>query len=79
MARFAERGIYIPALAQRKRETVCVCPKWNDRNPHLGGALGAGLLQLFIQMGWLRTTEESSTLQVSSSGQREISKIAAAA
>jgi hypothetical protein len=37
------------------------------------------LLQLFIQMGWLRTTEESSTLQVSSSGQREISKIAAAA
>ncbi len=40
---------------------------------------GQGLLQLFIQMGWLRTTEESSTLQVSSSGQREISKIAAAA
>ncbi|MDU8502096.1 helix-turn-helix transcriptional regulator [Pseudomonas syringae] len=79
VASFAERGIYIPALAQRKRETVCACPKWNDRNPHLGGALGAGLLQLFIQMGWLRTTEEPSTLQVSSSGQREISKIAAAA
>lgn len=79
VASFAERGIYIPALAQRKRETVCACPKWNDRNPHLGGALGAGLLQLFFQMGWLRTTEEPSTLQVSSSGQREISKIAAAA
>ncbi|RMO78724.1 ArsR/SmtB family transcription factor [Pseudomonas syringae group genomosp. 3] len=79
VALFAERGIYIPALAQRKRETVCACPKWNDRSPHLGGALGAGLLQLFIQMGWLRTTEESSTLQVSSSGQREINRIAAAA
>ncbi|EPM91023.1 transcriptional regulator, partial [Pseudomonas syringae pv. actinidiae ICMP 18886] len=79
VALFAERGIYIPALAQRKRETVCACPKWNDHSPHLGGALGAGLLQLFIQMGWLRTTEESSTLQVSSSGQREINRIAAAA
>jgi hypothetical protein len=41
--------------------------------------LGAGLLQLFIQLGWLRTTEESTALQVSSNGQREISKIASAA
>ncbi|MBX8486913.1 helix-turn-helix transcriptional regulator [Pseudomonas cichorii] len=79
MAKFAERGIYVPALALRQRETVCVCPDWSERSPHLGGALGAGLLQLFIQMGWLRTTEESSTLQVSSNGQREIGKIASAA
>lgn len=89
LAKFAERGIYVPALAQRKRETVCMCAEWSERSPraggshlgspHLGGALGAGLLQLFIQMGWLRTTEEACTLQVSSSGQREISRIASAA
>lgn len=79
MAKFAERGIYVPALAQRERETVCTCPACSERSPHLGGALGAGLLQLFIQMGWLRTTEESNTLQISSNGQREISKIASAA
>lgn len=79
VARFAERGIYVPALALRQRETVCACADRNEVTPHLGGALGAGLLQLFIQMGWLRITEESSTLQVSSSGQREIDKIAAAA
>lgn len=79
VAKFAERGIFVPALALRQRETVCACPAWSERSPHLGGALGAGLLQLFIQMGWLRETEESSTLQVSSSGQREIGKIASAA
>ncbi|KQQ54975.1 ArsR family transcriptional regulator [Pseudomonas sp. Leaf127] len=79
MAKFAERGIYVPALAQRERETVCACPACNELSPHLGGALGAGLLQLFIQMGWLRPTEESDTLQISSNGQREISKIASAA
>jgi len=79
VSRFAERGIYIPALAQRQVETVCVCPETHERGLHLGGALGAGLLQLFIQMGWLRPTEESGQLQVSTSGQREISKIAAAA
>ena len=79
MAKFAERGIYVPALALRQRETVCTCADLSELTPHLGGALGAGLLQLFIQMGWLRATEESTTLQVSSSGQREIDKIAAAA
>jgi DNA-binding transcriptional ArsR family regulator len=76
MARFAEQGIYVPALAMRQRETVCTCA---EPAPHLGGALGAGLLQLFIQMGWLRPTEEAGTLQLSSSGQREIERIAAAA
>ncbi|MDB6050638.1 MAG: regulatory protein ArsR [Pseudomonas sp.] len=79
IAQFAERGIYVPALAHRKRQTVCACPDWSERTPHLGGALGAGLLQLFIQLGWLRTMDESTALQVSSSGQREISRIASAA
>jgi DNA-binding transcriptional ArsR family regulator len=79
VAQFAERGIYVPALAHRKRQTVCACPDWSERKPHLGGALGAGLLQLFIQLGWLRTSDESTALQVSTSGQREISRIASAA
>lgn len=79
VAQFAERGIYVPALAYRKRQTVCACPDWSERTPHLGGALGAGLLQLFIQLGWLRTSDESTALQVSTNGQREISKIASAA
>ncbi|MFK3974453.1 ArsR/SmtB family transcription factor [Pseudomonas sp. NPDC087358] len=79
ISRFAERGIFVPALAHRQRETVCACADCNDVSPHLGGALGAGLLQLFMQLGWLRTTGEASTLQVSSNGQREISKIASAA
>ncbi|MGH8417545.1 MAG: ArsR/SmtB family transcription factor [Pseudomonas sp.] len=79
ISRFAERGIFVPALAHRQRETVCACVDCSDVNPHLGGALGAGLLQLFMQLGWLRATEEASTLQVSSNGQREINKIASAA
>jgi DNA-binding transcriptional ArsR family regulator len=79
ISRFAERGIFIPALAHRQRETVCACPECSELSPHLGGALGAGLLQLFMQLGWLRATEEACTLQVSSNGQREINKIASAA
>ncbi|TDV60371.1 helix-turn-helix transcriptional regulator [Pseudomonas sp. LP_7_YM] len=79
ISRFAECGIFVPALAHRQRETVCACAGCSDVSPHLGGALGAGLLQLFMQLGWVRPTEEASTLQVSSNGQREIDKIASAA
>ncbi|HEY0286674.1 MAG TPA: helix-turn-helix transcriptional regulator [Pseudomonas sp.] len=79
ISKFAECGIFVPALAHRQHETICACADCTEQNPHLGGALGAGLLQLFMQLGWLRPTEESTTLQVSSNGQREINKIASAA
>lgn len=77
VARFAERGIFIQALAHGERQTACACPDWSERKPHLGGALGAGLLQLFLQSGWLCLLDESRALQVSSNGQREIDKLAA--
>lgn len=73
--RFAERGIYIQALAQS--ETVCSCFDWSERRPHLGGALGAGILQLFMQSGWLRVADDTRALQVTQIGEREIEKIAA--
>ncbi|WP_268797939.1 ArsR/SmtB family transcription factor [Pseudomonas huanghezhanensis] len=79
ISKLAERGIFVTALAHRQRETICACAACTEQTPHLGGALGAGLLQLFMQLGWLRATEESSMLQVSSDGQREINKIASAA
>jgi DNA-binding transcriptional ArsR family regulator len=79
ISKFAERGIFVTALAHSQRETACACADCVEQDPHLGGALGAGLLQLFMQLGWLRPTDESSTLQVSSDGQREINKIASAA
>ncbi|WP_338526323.1 helix-turn-helix transcriptional regulator [Pseudomonas batumici] len=74
-ARLAERGLYIQALAHGQREIACVCHDV-QRRPHLGGALGAGLLQLFLQSGWLALREDSRALQVSALGQRQIDKLA---
>jgi hypothetical protein len=42
----------------------------------LGGSLGAALLQLFMQSGWLSLPNDSRALQVSASGQREIYRFA---
>ncbi|NQB07951.1 transcriptional regulator, partial [Pseudomonas aeruginosa] len=41
---------------------------WSERKPHLGGALGAALLEACLRQGWLRPQDGSRALQVSSKG-----------
>jgi DNA-binding transcriptional ArsR family regulator len=73
---FAGHGLFIQALAHRNARTACACPDWSERRPHLGGALGAALLQLFMQSGWLSLPSDSRALQVTVSGQQEIHRFA---
>ncbi|UVJ44607.1 helix-turn-helix domain-containing protein [Pseudomonas sp. LS1212] len=73
----ANYGIYIQALARREKQTLCTCRSdWSDRRPHLGGALGASLLKLFIQSGWLKLNDGHRAVQVTAVGLKEIGKIA---
>ena len=67
-------GIFTQALAS---PLVCDCFDWSQQQPHLGGALGAGLLQLFMQSNWLSLIKESRALQVNDAGWLEISRLAA--
>lgn len=48
----------------------------SERKPHLGGALGAAVLELCEQAGWLRRSKESRTLHVSPAGRKAIGEIA---
>ncbi|VVO44166.1 ArsR/SmtB family transcription factor [Pseudomonas fluorescens] len=75
-SQLASRGIFIQALAQRNAQIACSCPDWSERRAHLGGALGAGLLQLFMQSGWLSIPSQSRALQITPLGQREIARFA---
>lgn len=69
-------GIFTQALAA---PLVCDCFDWSQQHPHLGGALGAGLLQLFLQSNWISVVKESRALQVNDIGQVEIARLAAPA
>ena len=71
--RLANLGIFTQALAS---PLVCNCFDWSQHQPHLGGALGAGLLQLFLQSNWISVINESQALQVSEAGQLEIARLA---
>ncbi|EJM80139.1 ArsR/SmtB family transcription factor [Pseudomonas sp. GM60] len=72
----AKRGVFVQALAHSTRRAACACPDWSERRPHMGGSLGAALLQLFMQSGWLSLPNDSRALHVTATGQREIHRFA---
>ncbi|MEO6680620.1 MAG: helix-turn-helix transcriptional regulator [Pseudomonas sp.] len=72
----ASRGVFIQALAHRNGQVACACPDWSERRPHMGGSLGAALLQLFMQSGWLTLPNDSRALQITATGQREVHRFA---
>ena len=69
----AALGIFTQALAT---PLMCDCFDWSQQYPHLGGALGAGLLQLFLQSSWISVVSDSRALVVHDAGQVEISRLA---
>jgi DNA-binding transcriptional ArsR family regulator len=73
----AQLGIDIEAARRKRRQFACTCPDWSERKPHLGGALGAALLESLLHRGWVETTATSRALRVTPRGQREIVRIAA--
>lgn len=71
----AASGIYVQAFAQRRCLSVTTCCDWCDGQPHLGGALGASLLQLFLQKGWVRRQDDLRELQVTRAGHRGLAQL----
>ncbi|ASL45033.1 HTH-type transcriptional regulator CmtR [Burkholderia sp. AD24] len=69
-SRFAEWGIDLSAQKSRRRRFACTCPDWSERRPHLGGALGAALLDSWSAQGWVERTERPRILRVTPAGQR---------
>jgi len=70
-------GIDLDATRRKRRQFACTCPDWSERKPHLGGALGAALLQAMLARGWIEPTSTSRALRVTPRGQREIGQVAA--
>jgi DNA-binding transcriptional ArsR family regulator len=50
---FTELGIDVDAVRRERRGLALACLDWTEQRPHLGGALGAALLDQFVQRGWV--------------------------
>lgn len=68
-------GINVEATRALRRRFAYACLDWSERRSHLGGALGAALLQLALKRKWVRPDLDSRALSVTSHGQRELPKV----
>ena len=65
-------GIDLDATRSLRRRFACACLDWSERRPHLGGALGAALLQVALKRKWVTQDLDSRALEITSFGRREL-------
>jgi len=71
-AAFGAMGIDLSATRALRRRFACACVDWSERRPHLGGALGAALLQAALRHRWVTPDLDSRALRVTRLGEREL-------
>lgn len=67
---FVRFGIDVTALSGGRRPLCRLCLDWSERKHHLAGALGAALLDRFLELRWARRIRGSRALAFSEHGAR---------
>jgi len=67
-------GVDVAAARALRRRFAFACVDWSERRPHLGGAVGAALLQLALKRRWIVQDLDSRILTVTAWGRREMSE-----
>ena len=67
---FASFGIDVDALATSHRAFSRLCLDWSERRPHLGGALGAAVLERIFTLRWARRAPGGRMVAFSPRGER---------
>ena len=63
-------GLDMASLRHTRRRLACACLDWSERRAHLGGALGAALLDLLLAHRWLQRDLDSRALRLTPAGKR---------
>lgn len=66
---FAHVGIDTSMLGQQRRMVCRPCLDWSERRHHLGGALGAALLQRLFDGGWAHRAQDSRVVHFTPQGE----------
>lgn len=68
----AALGVDVAAVRKLRRRFAFACLDWSERRSHLGGAIGAALLEVALKRGWVRQEVGSRALSITSRGRREM-------
>lgn len=69
-------GVDIEGARRKRRRFACTCPDWSERKPHLGGALGAALLDAMLAHRWIERMPQSRALRVTPAGTQQLAQLA---
>lgn len=67
---FGELGIDLDALTTLRRPLTRTCLDWSERRHHLGGALGAAMLERIFALRWARREVDGRAVIFSPGGER---------
>ncbi len=65
------RGIEIAPLSKSKRPLCRRCIDWSERRHHLGGSVGAAVLNLALNKGWAERKDSSRVVSFSACGEKK--------
>jgi DNA-binding transcriptional ArsR family regulator len=66
---FCDFGVDLDRAAGHRRELCRACLDWSERRFHIGGRLGAGLLDRFVELNWLKRSADVRALTVTRAGE----------
>lgn len=72
--RLLKLGVDVDAIRAQRRRLAYPCMDWSERSPHIGGALGAAILELMLKRGWATRQLDSRALNVTSKGRDALIK-----
>jgi len=72
MRGFEALGIDTEASRGQRRRFACACVDWSERQPHVGGSLGAAILKIALKRRWVTRELDSRALNVTTLGRREM-------
>lgn len=65
---FKDLGVDLVGLSKKRRSFSHACLDWSERTHHLGGALGNGLFERYIELGWIKTKDNSREIIITTLG-----------
>lgn len=71
-AAFTRLGMDVARARSLRRRLACACLDWSERRPHVGGAVGAMLLETALKRRWVVKDADSRALRLTPAGRRDL-------
>ncbi|MCX7311712.1 MAG: helix-turn-helix domain-containing protein [Alphaproteobacteria bacterium] len=69
---FVKAGIDLDELERGRRQLCQPCLDWSERRSHLGGALGAAVLEHICARGWAARESKTRIVRLSAAGEQKL-------